>query len=255
MKYRSKLFILSSYFILALWAFSNTAAAQKDEIEKITKFIKKKRINAAYVMFGISRLNMTQLNSYLESSDLPEVDEYYFSYGLGGHVIHNKFVVGLEIVRTFEKHSLETDGFRTSTRSKYGILNFGYLLRSKKGLMHYPYLGAGIGKLVLRTTENNIKSFDDITGYQRGSESSTTNFLLNLGFAVDYFYKYDKNKKGQNNLVIGIRIGWIFSPVRNDWRVNHIRVPDGPDSGITGPYLRFTIGLGGWIEKLIKKAI
>lgn len=255
MKNRSKLFILSSYFILALLAFANTAAAQKDEIEKITKFIKKKRINAAYVMFGVSRLNMAQLNSYLESSDLPEADEYYFSYGLGGHVIHNKFVVGLEIVRTFEKHSLATDGFRTSTRSKYGVLNFGYLLRSKKGLMNYPYLGVGIGKLVLRTTENNIKTFDDITGYQRGSESSTTNLLLNLGFAVDYFYKYNEKKKGQNNLVIGIRIGWIFSPVRYDWRVNHIRVADGPDSGITGPYLRFTIGLGGWIEKLIKKAI
>jgi opacity protein-like surface antigen len=255
MKHTSKLFILSSYFILALLAFSNTAAAQKDQIEKITKFIKKKRINAGYVMFGISRLNLIQLNSFLESSDLPEVDEFFFSYGLGGHVIHNKFVVGLEIVRTFEKYNQETDGFRTSTKSKYGVLNFGYLLRSKKGLMHYPYLGVGIGKLTLRVTENNIKSFNDITGYQRGSESSATNFLFNLGFAVDYFYKFNEKKKGQNNLVIGIRIGWIFSPVRRDWQVNHTRVVDGPDSGISGPYLRFTVGLGGWIEKLIKKAI
>jgi len=255
-KKQKRLFLLTVAFtFMCLFFFSNTANAQTKEIEKITKFIKKKRINAAYVMFGGSNLGMTNLNLTLETKGFPTVDEYYLSYGFGGHVIHNKFVVGIEFLRILKKDSPGTQAFNTSIGVRYTSLNFGYLLSSKKGLMYYPYLGVGVGGLKLRTVENNIDSFDDISNYQRGSESKTTNFLLNLGFALDLFYNYNSRKKGQNNLVIGVRVGYILSPVRRDWRVNHTRVHDGPDTGITGPYIRFTLGLGGWVEKLIKKAI
>ncbi|MCP5053947.1 MAG: hypothetical protein GY940_42660, partial [bacterium] len=170
-------------------------------------------------------------------------------------MIHNKIVVGAEIGRIIEHSSpAGASQFKTFIGARYTLLNFGYLMYSKKGLMYYPLLGLGLGELKLRTTEHNISSFDDISSYQRGSESRTTNLLINLGFGLDYFFKYDKRKKGKNNIVIGARIGYLLSPVRFDWKVNHVRVPDGPNTGISGPYIRFTIGLGGWIENLIRVA-
>ena len=255
MRTRGKKLVFSTqlFAFIFLLIFSSTASAQKKEIEKITKFIKKKRVNAAYVMFGGSNLSLTNLNLTLESRGLPKVDEYYLSYGFGGHVINNKIVAGIEFLRVVKKESPGTEAFNTSIGAQYTVLNFGYLLHSKKGLMYYPYVGVGVGELKLRTIENNIDSFDDITDYQRGSESRTFNFLLNIGFALDLFYRYNRRKRGQNNLVVGVRAGYILSPVRLDWRVNHTWVDDGPDSGITGPYIRFVIGLGGWMEKLIKK--
>ena len=243
------------FFISALlFCFARMASGQEKEIEKIKTFIEKSRVNAAYLMGSINYLSVKRLNAFLESKGLPTVGGYYFSFGLGGHVIHNKLVAGLELIHTLEKDGPGNMSFKTSASAKYGVLNFGYLLHYKKGLMVYPYIGAGVGKLTLRIRENNIHSFEDITGYQKGSEARTTDFLINAGFALDFFYRYNEHKKGQNNLVVGLRAGCIFSPYRRHWRVNHAEVPDGPNSGIYGPYIRFVIGLGGWVKKFIEKA-
>ena len=254
MKQKKILFPVILFAPVFLFFFSTMVSGQEKEIEKIKTFIKKSRVNAAYVMGSINYLSVNRLNAFLESKGLPPVGGYYYSFGLGGHVISNKLVAGLELVHTLEKNSPGTMSFNTYARAKYGVINFGYLLHYKKGLMLYPYVGAGVGKLTLRITENNIDSFADITGYQKGSEARTTNYLINTGIALDFFYKYNEHKKGQNNLVVGVRAGCIFSPYRRPWRVNHAQVPDGPDSGIYGPYIRIVIGLGGWVKKIIEKA-
>ncbi|MCP5048713.1 MAG: hypothetical protein GY940_16200, partial [bacterium] len=145
--------------------------------------------------------------------------------------------------------------YNTTISTKYTVLNFGVLLHFKKGCMVYPYLGLGVGELKLKTTENNIGSFDDIIDYQKGSVARRFTFLMNPGIALDFFHKYDKKKKGKNSLMVGLRLGYLFSPFRPDWRINKIRVPDGPDSALQGPYFRVVVGIGGWIEKLIKTAI
>jgi hypothetical protein len=229
--------------------------AQEKEIEKIKKFIKKKRVNAAYVIAGQNMLSLNRLNNYIEQRGFPTVTESYFAYGLGGHVIHNKLVVGVELQRFNEKKQITSKDFNTSILGKYSLLNMGYLFYSKKGLMMYPLFGIGLGELKLRVIENNIHSFEDIDSYQKGSDSKTRSFLVNLGFGLDYFFKFKEKKRGANKLIMGVRLGYIISAVRSDWSVNHIRVSDGPVVGLTGPYIRVIIGLGGWVEKLIKIAI
>jgi hypothetical protein len=229
--------------------------AQEKEIEKIKKFIKKKRVNAAYFIGGQNMLSLNSLNNTIEQRGFPAVAESYFAYGLGGHVIHNKFIVGIELQRFIEKKQLTSKEFNTSILGKYSLLNMGYLFYSKEGLMMYPLFGIGLGELKLRVIENNIHSFDDIDSYQKGSDSKTRSFLVNFGFGLDYFFKFKEKKRGKNKLIMGIRVGYITSAARSDWSVNHIRVDDGPTAGLTGPYVRVIIGLGGWVEKLIKIAI
>jgi len=228
----------------------------EDQLTKLTKFIAKKRVNAAYIMGGLSFLNFNTLNRNLAKGDYPALTERYLTYGVGGHVIQNKFIVGLEIHRYIEKTPVRsTKEFNTSAYGKYIVLNFGYLLYSKKGLMVYPLGGMGFGELRLRVTENNIQSFQDINKYQKGSESITRSFIVNLAMGADYFFKYNQKKKGKNNLMIGIRAGVILSAIKDDWSVNHIHVADGPIAGLSGPYIKVVFGLGGWMEKLIEIAI
>ena len=238
-----------------IFCFSFMTVAQEKEIEEIKKFIKKKRVNAAYFIAGQNMMSLNRLNNTIEQRGFPTVAENYFAYGLGGHVIHNKFVVGIELQRFIEKKKVSPKDFNTSLLGKYSLLNMGYLLYSKKGLMMYPLCGIGMGELKLRVIENNIHSFDDIDSYQKGSDSKTRSFLVNLGFGLDYFFKFKERKRGKNKLIMGIRLGYLISAVRSDWSVNHIRVGDGPIAGLTGPYVRVIIGLGGWVEKLIKKVI
>lgn len=238
-----------------IFCFAFMVLAQEKEIEKIEKFIKKKRVNAAYIMAGQNMMSFNNLNNFLVQRDFPAVAENHLALGIGGHVIHDKFVVGIEIQRFFEKKRITAKKFNTSILGNYSLLNVGYLIYSKKGLMIYPLFGLGLGRLKLRVIENNIHSFEDINSYQKGSTSKTTGFLINLGFALDYFFNFKEKKRGKNKLVVGVRLGYIYSATRSGWSVNHIHVDDGPATGPGGPYVRVVIGLGGWVEKLIKKVI
>jgi hypothetical protein len=206
-------------------------------------------------MGGQNVMNFNNLNNFLVQRDYPAVSENYLAYGIGGHVIHDKFVVGIEVHRFVEKKRTTTKEFNTSILGTYSLLNVGYLLYSKKGLMMYPLFGIGLGQLKLITRENNIQSFEDITGYQRGSDSKTTGFLTNIGFALDYFLNFKERKRGKNKLMVGLRVGYIYPTTRSAWSVNHIQVEGGPPTGLGGPYIRMIIGLGGWVEKLIKRVI
>jgi hypothetical protein len=241
--------------VVALFFFSFFAAAQDTEIEEIKKFITKKRVNAAYLLFGGNNMELNSIDQYLEMRDHPTTEAAHFAWGLGGHVIHNKFVLGVEIIRLTERKGNNGSDFNTYISAKYSTLNLGYLALSKKGLMCWPFLGLGFGQLKLKLMENNIDSFKDFTGFQKGSESRRNSFLFNAGIALDYFHKYNNRKKGKNSIVIGLRAGYIGSIGNLNWKINGVAVDDGPDSGIKGPYIRVIFGLGGYIEKLIKQAI
>lgn len=244
------LLILTTFYIEA-------SDAETNEIDAITSFIKKKRINVGYITFGACHLNLGKVSNYLKSHDCEPISNNYMMFGIGGFVISRKTVISVEYVRTLLKDNFSnpTGEFITHAKAKYTLANFGYLLKSDNGLIYYPYIGLGLGKIILRLTENNIDSFGNIFSSQRENESSKSSLFLNAGFAMDYFHKFNKKRNGKNNIVIGIRAGYIFSPFKNEWRVNQIKVHDGPDARLTGPYVRLTIGIGGWIEKIIQKAL
>lgn len=245
------LFIIASFtFPLPGWA-----AAQTKELEEIYKFIKKKRVNAAYVIGGANLLELNELNINLKDRGFPEAPTNYLSYGIGGHFVHNKIVAGIELLRLLERTTTAPTEYNISISAKFYLINFGHLIYQKKGLMMYPFLGTGLGKFKMIAAQNNIDSFNDISNLQKSSESKFSNIIFNLGFSTDYFLKYDPQKKGSNNLIIGFRVGMNFIPFKSKWKVNRIEVPDGPEIGINGPYIRLIIGLGGWAERFIKKAI
>lgn len=228
---------------------------EEDDLDKIENFIKKKRVNAAYLMVGQNMLQISQLNNFLAYKNLPILPKNYLTYGFGGHVILNKFVLSFEYQRSFNKKQISTKVFNTFLSLKYTTLNIGYLLVSKKGLMAYPLLGVGLSELQLKVMKNDIDSFEDIDKNHTISDSKTHSLLVNTGIALDYFVNFNKKKQGKNNLVIGIRAGYLISAIKTNWAIDAITVNDGPPSGLTGPYIHFTIGLGGWVEKLIANAI
>jgi hypothetical protein len=233
----------------------NQAAPQKKELEDIFKFIKKERVNAAYGICGLNYLELSNLNNNLSDRGFPQVPADYFSYGAGGHFINNKLVFGVELLFLMEKTTTAQTDYNFSTSAKLILINFGRLVYRKNGLKLYPYLGAGYGKFKLITSQNNIDSFNDISNLHKNSESKFSNLVLNLGFATDYFLYFNPKKKGRNNIIIGLRVGINFVPFGSTWKVNRIPVHDGPKMGIDGPYIRLVIGLGGWAERLIRKAM
>lgn len=249
------LLVFGLLFLFFGMAMGKEQEQEDDQIDKFEKFIMKKRVNAAYFIVGNNTFRLNSLNNYLTPRGFPTLAANYLAYGFGGHVIHNKFVLGAEVQRSFGKKQLSTANFNTFLSFKYTTLNIGYLLYSQKGLMTYPLLGFGFGELKLKVMNNEIDSFNDIDKNHNISTSWTHSFLVNLGMGLDYFVNFNKKMQGKNNLVIGIRAGYLISPIKFNWSIDGIRVGDGPEVGLTGPYIRITIGLGGWVEKLIKQAI
>ncbi len=245
---KKKVFITLAFFLLSV----SSMVMAENGYEQFAKFIKKKRINAAYIMLGGHRANFDALNGFLAPRAYPTVSENYFTFGFGGHLIHGKFLLGAEIHKFLKKGSRSNLEFSNFADAQLYLLNFGYLAYAKKGFMLYPLAGVGLGRLKITVYENNVDSFVDIGSLQRGSISNSSSIVVNLGMGMDYFFKYDTKKKGNNSIMVGIRAGYIISAHKNHWKVNYTQVADGPTSGLTGPYFRVVIGMGGWIEKLIK---
>jgi len=234
---------------------TNDAYEERDGLYRISKFIKKKRINAAYGIIGGHRLELRDLNDHLVPWDFPPVLESYFTFGFGGHIIHNKFILGVEILRFIPKERLTTNEFNTSATATSAMLNFGYLAYSNKGLMAYPIAGIGLGDLRVSVTENNIDSFQDINVLQRSTLSVRKSVVVNFGVGCDYFFNYKKKKKGKNCFMVGFRMGYKMSALKNNWHINGSSITNGPASAFNGPYINVVVGLGGYVEKLIKIAI
>ena len=223
----------------------------------IVQFIKKKRVNAAYGIFSGTTMNLNNLNRNLSYAKLPELPEKYFTFGFGGHLIEKRFVAGLEFQKSLLRSHSVSNNYSSVLTFKYTLVNFGYLIYSGEKIMIYPMVGGGFGHMKLFNSDNTVDSFNDISNFINTSEAKRYGFIANFGLGIDYFIQIKKNikKNKKRGLVIGLRTGYLFSPGLEKWRINLIKVSDGPKTGVNGFYLKFTIGLEGMVEKFISSYV
>jgi len=46
--------------------------------------------------------------------------------------------------------------------------------------------------------------------------------------------------------VFGLRAGYTLSPFKRDWQMDELEISDAPEMGMTGPFIRFMFGGGGF---------
>lgn len=227
-------------FVLSL--LSTSIAHAQEEISK-----DKKGDFRGYFMVGGNILDIEAFNTRLESEGYSEFSDNLISFGGGcSYSKHNSIIImGAEghILITEEKEaSIPSGDYKTSLSCLYGSFNFGVLVYSKRGLNVYPFLGIGYGEIGLKI---GPYVFDDILEYPtRGAELSTGGFLLNLGAGTDYLVRLWGDDKTEKGFVFGLRLGYTFTPFKETWQMDEIDISGGPETGITGPYLRITMGFG-----------
>ena len=260
--------ILVNLMIIILFtctsAERNKHKKKKDKNKAITevtkdvvKFIKKKRVNAAYGIFGGTTMNLNNLNRDLSYTKLPELPEKYFTFGFGGHLIEKRFVAALEFQKSLLRSNSVSNNYSSVLTFKYTLVNFGYLIYSGEKIMIYPMVGGGFGHMKLFNSDNTVDSFNDISNFMNTSEAKRYGFIANFGLGIDYFIQTKKNNKRikKKGLVIGLRTGYLFSPILEKWRVNLMKVSDGPKTSVNGFYLKLIIGFEGIVEKFIKRYV
>jgi len=204
-----------------------------------------------YLMIGGNQLDMDDLNSRLKDNGFTRFSDNYLSLGGGGHaIVNDRIVIGGEghalLGRTKSSTVRDTD-YGSKFSAGYGFFDLGYVLLRSGGLDAYPVLGIGGGGVSMNIVESEVGSFDSLLeNPSRGSKLSTWDFMINLGFGIDYLLLLGGNEEGEGGLVLGLRGGYLYSPFEADWKFEGETLPGGPDLGINGPYIRLLIGGGGW---------
>jgi len=195
--------------------------------------------NGMYFIFGGDMPEINDLNTMLKSNGYSELANQLISYGFGFHVTaKGGFMVGMEMHWLYGKEVTSNGGnLKSNLSSSYWFVNLGYSILSIGGANIYPYAGLGSGSTILTISNAEVPSFEEILDNPTGvTKLSTGGFLVNGGLCVEY---------SVNNLILGLRGGYIYDPYIGDWEIEEAEVSGGPDTGINGPYVRLMLGFGG----------
>jgi len=197
-----------------------------------------------YFMVGMQKLDVKELNTILQQHNYPVLDENYVSLGGGGYGIVNNFVIG------GEGHGLigsevSNANYRLNLSAGYGMFNVGYVIYHNFGLRIFPLIGFGAGGIDLTIYEKPSPDFDDIMNNpKRGSSLSLGGLMFNLGLNGSYTLKFGGEDKN-GGILIGFSAGYTQFLKLGNWTFFEKEISGGPNIGISGFYLRFSIGGGG----------
>lgn len=236
--------IASFSIVFALLSFQLAFGQDKSSNSKVVG-------GMGYFMIGIGSLDIDGVNTRLEAAGMSTFSNNFLSLGGGGHSINGNLILG------GEGHGMGvgeiSEGDYTSSLSVgYGFFDIGYAVYSTDAFYVYPLIGIGGGGMSVRIVERGTSpSFNDVLeNPKRGVEISTGGFLLNLSLGTDYVFAMEKGKNGRGGFSIGLRIGYVFTPIKGDWSMDETKLSGSPETAITGPYVRLLLGGGGFgVEK------
>ncbi len=194
-----------------------------------------------FFMIGAQQFDLDALNGRLSRAGLPTRDDVLLTLGGGGFFYRNRLVLGGEghaVLSSAES----TGAFRSTLAGGYGLFNVGYAVVARRGLLVYPLVGFGGGGLVVDIEERSAPTFDDVLGQpRRGSELVQSQLVLAAAIGADRVFA---RSNGRGGIAVGFRAGWTFAPDDGEWSLGRNDVANGPGGGLTGPFLRVSIGGG-----------
>lgn len=205
-----------------------------------------------YFDFGLHSNRMGDFQSYLDRSALgyPTLAKTFWTVGGGGMFMGRGLVVGLEGVCLLDRRRA-ANGRASELGGAFGVLQVGYTLIESERFTLYPLLGLGGGAFSWRV-QNEVRpeSFEDaIRDPEKGSSLLNASFILQAALGADYWIRVKSGERATGYIVIGLRLGYAYSPFGRNWELltadQAVELADGPMLGITGPFVRLVIGCGG----------
>lgn len=196
-----------------------------------------------YFAIGTYLIDLTPLNDRLDNAGYPTFASEMISIGGGGYGVVNRILLG------GEGHGLITadqgfNGRNVTVGGGYGLFTLGYLFRPHSSVRVFPQLGFGGGGLQLEIgSQGSADQFDDILDDPtRSATIGKTSMLVSIGAGLEYEFSGPDEESG---LRLGLRAGYLLSPLNSDWQLDEMTLSGGPDATMQGPFLRLTIGGGG----------
>lgn len=198
---------------------------------------------------GYQNIDISNLNLELRNNNLPEFEKNFLAIGGGGFGVVKNFVLGGEGFGLISPEKNNKD-FNLSLSGGYGLFNIGYIIYSSKGLNLFPLIGFGAGGIELKIAQRKIISFNEVLNNPKnGSNLSIAGLMFNFGMSLVYNIDLSQtnNSKGIN---LGLNLGYTHFLQVGDWTLFEEEIFNGPKIGISGLYIKFTIGGGAIGNKI-----
>lgn len=193
---------------------------------------------------GLDGLNSTTLNNWMPTElGYPSLNNGMMSLGLDGLAVRRNVLIGGQLQVKYGP----TVRSQTGNLRPYAVdilVQTGYVLLRKKGLIMYSTLGAGYGAFGIHLF-NNRKQYP---GFVPSEVATRENVVLiqrglvgSLALGADYCLGARKSERTKG-LVLGLRLGYDARPASSRWQANEQAVADGPTYSASGGFVRVTIG-------------
>jgi hypothetical protein len=197
-----------------------------------------------YFFSGGSFVDNRDVSTKMEDLGYPGFSRYNLLLGGGGFRCHGRLVEGGDVEALLWRRN--TSG---NKESRFGagraVSYLGVSLLNKPHLAVFPLVGLGAGISSLRAGPIEVP-FD--SGFSVPSQTPPKGFMYQGSFLVDLgigaFFSRPSHGGKHRKLTLGLRSGYMFDPVEtHKWFRDGISLKGGPDSNLSGPYLRLTIGI------------
>ena len=198
-------------------------------------------------MFGMNLFDLKELNDKLTDKGFEELDNMMPFLGGGGYGLVGNVVIGGEGGGAFQSVSSTTQ--KANLGAGYGFFDLGYLVFSKANLKVFPVVGFGGGGVSLKVYETDgAPTFDEILDAPgREVTVSTGGFMAHASIGIDYLLVMGEgeDKEGKGGLLVGLRAGYVYSPMKAEWKMEDMDVLKGPDVRPNGFYFHIVFGGAG----------
>ncbi len=201
------------------------------------------RGGAGFLALGFRWTDLDPLAPALARAGFGPMAGRWVSLGGGGWGVRGRLLLGGEVHGLLDRRPT-ADGREARLSGGYGFFDLGYVLARTSAGQAYGLVGLGGGRWSLRVQEaGRIPDFPDVLRRPSGSVRLTTGgFLLQAALGLDARVPVVRRPHYRGDLLLGLRVGYVWQPGEGAWRLEGTPVVGGPDLRLTGPSVRLVLG-------------
>jgi len=206
---------------------------------------------SGYFMTGYSRMDPAALNARFSEQGLPALPEGGWFLGGGGHYIFRNLILGGEGGGVISSPATGPR-YNVTSSGGYGFLNVGYVVLSRGSILAYPLVGAGGGGMsVLITDRTGLPDSFDALLRDPVHQSLLMHggFMMNFSVGIDWFVGGGQEGSGTGGWLVGLKAGYLLDTADDNWMLDDRKLTGAPAAGMSGFYVRITLGGGGFVRK------
>ena len=193
--------------------------------------------------FGMQTWSLDGLDAFAPNG--PTLPSNNLSWGGYGYWQFNDWVVGFKGAGIYGRERLD-DTYAYNMQGGHFMLDFGYKVINNQKFGLYPFAGVGWGgagysideKWTINLSESGVNKPVLYSGSYNWS-----NAVFDVGFRIEQLFGLKQKGEETDGGLIGLELGYMFTPTSNDWRSNtNATIIGAPDFNMNGFYARVTFG-------------